>query len=112
MPGRPVGQEAASGAFEHGPAPALVGQTAAAVASEEAELKVPVFNLAELRRLAVRQALAACDGHRGQAAALLGVSLGTMTRLAEECCPEMEQRTGRKRVGRARNSTRSVSSDV
>jgi DNA-binding NtrC family response regulator len=97
-----------------GPPAALGGQptASAAEASEEAEQRVPVFNLAELRRLAVRQALAACDGHRGNAAALLGVSLGTMTRLAEECCPEMEQRTGRKRVARARSSAGSVSSEA
>jgi DNA-binding NtrC family response regulator len=68
----------------------------------EPEPRVPVFNLAELRRLAVRQALAAVDGHRGKAAALLGVSLGTMTRLAEECCPEIEQRTGRRRQTKPR----------
>jgi DNA-binding NtrC family response regulator len=61
------------------------------------EPRVPVLNLDELRRLAVRQALAAADGHRGKAAALLGVSLGTMTRLAAEFCPESEQRTGRRR---------------
>ena len=71
--------------------------TADVSSSPAAEPQVPVFNLAELRRLAVRQALAAVDGHRGKAAALLGVSPGTMTRLADECCPEIEQRTGRRR---------------
>jgi DNA-binding NtrC family response regulator len=64
--------------------------------------RVPVFNLAELRRLAVRQALAAADGHRGRAAALLGVSPGTMSRLAEESCPEIVPRTGRPRRTRPR----------
>ena len=73
-------------------------ETAAIDGAAQPEPRVPVFNLAELRRLAVRQALAAVDGHRGKAAALLGVSPGTMTRLAEECCPEIEQRTGRRRA--------------
>lgn len=62
------------------------------------EPAVPVFNLAELRRLAVRQAIAATGGHRSQAAELLGVSLNTMTRLVAECCPEYAaSRAGRKR---------------
>jgi DNA-binding NtrC family response regulator len=62
------------------------------------EPAVPVFNLVELRRLAVRQALTATDGHRGHAAQLLGVSLNTMTRLVAECCPEhAAARAGRKR---------------
>jgi DNA-binding NtrC family response regulator len=63
---------------------------------------VPVFNLDELRRLAVRQALAKTDGHRGQAAELLGISLSTMTRLALECCPEMAAKVGRRLVNRPR----------
>lgn len=62
------------------------------------EPRVPVFNLDELRRIAVRQALAATAGHRGKAAALLGVSLNTMTRLVTESCPELASpRAGRKR---------------
>jgi DNA-binding NtrC family response regulator len=62
------------------------------------EPAVPVYNLVELRRLAVRQALAATGGHRSQAAELLGVSLNTMTRLVAECCPEQAaSRAGRKR---------------
>ncbi len=55
-------------------------------AKEEARL--PVVNLAELRRRAVRQTMADTGGHRGRAAALLGVSLNTMTRLVAEACPE------------------------
>ena len=62
------------------------------------EPAVPVYNLVELRRLAVRQAIAATEGHRGRAAELLGVSLNTMTRLVAECCPEhAASRAGRKR---------------
>jgi transcriptional regulator with GAF, ATPase, and Fis domain len=62
------------------------------------EPAVPVFNLVELRRLAVRQAMTATGGHRSQAAELLGVSLNTMTRLVAECCPEhAASRAGRKR---------------
>ncbi len=62
------------------------------------EPAVPVYNLVELRRLAVRQAMTATGGHRSQAAELLGVSLNTMTRLVAECCPEQAaSRAGRKR---------------
>ena len=64
----------------------------------EQEPRVPVFNLDELRRLAVRQALEFTGGHRGQAAALLGVSLNTMTRLVAESCPELPAKSGRKRT--------------
>jgi DNA-binding NtrC family response regulator len=42
---------------------------------------LPFFNLSELRRLAVRQALAATNGHKGRAARLLGVHANTLTRL-------------------------------
>jgi DNA-binding NtrC family response regulator len=108
-----------AGAFDPAPLPALAvvepappaaPPTASIPATGIAELdlladpepQVPVFNLAELRRLAVRQALAAVDGHRSKAAALLGVSLGTMTKLADECCPDSAQRTGRRRVAKPR----------
>lgn len=60
--------------------------------------KVPVFNLDELRRLAVRQALAFTHGHRGQAATLLGVSLNTMTRLVADSCPDVLAKSGRRRT--------------
>jgi DNA-binding NtrC family response regulator len=63
---------------------------------------VPVFNLDELRRLAVRQALAKTGGHRGQAADLLGISLNTMTRLASQCCPEITAKVGRRLVNKPR----------
>jgi DNA-binding NtrC family response regulator len=63
------------------------------------ENPLPLVNLEELRKLAVRQALAMTDGHKGKAAQLLGVHLNTMTRLVEEAMPEMSQRrTGRRRV--------------
>jgi DNA-binding NtrC family response regulator len=62
------------------------------------EPAVPTFNLDALRRLAVRQAIAATEGHRGRAAELLGVSLNTMTRLVGECCPEMTTKAGRKKT--------------
>jgi DNA-binding NtrC family response regulator len=84
------------------PAATFAAPAPPADAEPAAEPRVPVFNLGELRRLAVRQALAAADGHRGKAAALLGVSPGTMTRLAEECCPEIAQRTGRRRIVKPR----------
>lgn len=98
-----------AGAFDPAPLPPAVTPPTTAAAPNAAidgptapEPKVPIFNLVELRRLAVRQAMAAVDGHRGKAAALLGVSLGTMTRLADECCPELEQRTGRRRLAKPR----------
>lgn len=48
------------------------------------EPTLPVFNLDELRRIAVRQALAATGGHKGKAAALLGVHINTMTKFVAE----------------------------
>jgi DNA-binding NtrC family response regulator len=65
--------------------------------SRGSEPPLPVFNLDALRRMAVRQALAATDGHRKNAADLLGVSLNTMTRLVAEACPDATAKTGRKR---------------
>lgn len=65
--------------------------------------RLPVVNLAELRRLAVRQTMADTNGHRGRAAELLGVSLNTMTRLVAEACPELPStNVGRKRAVRPR----------
>ncbi len=63
---------------------------------------LPLFNLDELRRLAVCQALAKTEGHRGRAAELLGVSLNTMTRLVAECCPDVAAKSGRKRTVKPR----------
>jgi len=56
------------------------------------ENPLPVLNLDALKRLAVKQALAITGGHKGQAAALLGVHLNTMTRLVEEAVPSASQR--------------------
>lgn len=42
---------------------------------------VPVFNLAELKRIVVRQALTSTNDGNRQAAAILGVALATMTRV-------------------------------
>ncbi len=53
---------------------------------------LPVVNLEELRKLAVRQALAMTDGHKGKAARLLGVHINTMTRLVEEALPAASRR--------------------
>ncbi len=81
------------------PPGSISAEQADVVAAEPAvEMRVPVFNLDELRKLAVRQALEHTDGHRGQAAALLGVSLNTMTRLVAEACPEIQAKSGRKRA--------------
>jgi DNA-binding NtrC family response regulator len=81
-------------------APPIAGLTvevepAAPVAAEE---QVPTFNLEELRRMAVRQALAVTAGHRGRAARLLGVSASRMSKLAAEACPDSVARTGRRRL--------------
>jgi DNA-binding NtrC family response regulator len=56
---------------------------------------LPLVNLEELRKMAVRQALAMTDGHKGKAAQLLGVHLNTMTRLVEEAMPEASRRRPR-----------------
>ena len=61
---------------------------------------LPVFHLDELRRLAVRQALAAAEGHRGRAALLLGVSPNTMTKLVADVCPGEQAARGRPRKAR------------
>jgi DNA-binding NtrC family response regulator len=75
-------------------------ESAALPASEP---DVPVLNLSELRRLAVRHAMRVTNGHRGRAAELLGVSLNTMTRLVAEACPELPStNVGRKRAVRPR----------
>ena len=66
------------------------------------EPALPTFNLAGLRRLAVRQALAATRGHRGRAADLLGVSLNTMTKMVTDACPEMATTRGRKPAAKPR----------
>jgi len=42
---------------------------------------LPLMDLSQLRRIAVRQALRATQGHKGRAARLLGVHPNTMTRL-------------------------------
>jgi len=97
-PGRPAAPAAAAGLPAAPREPGDEGR-----GEPPPEPRVPVFNLMELRRLAVRQALAAADGHRGRAAALLGVSPGTMSRLAEECCPDDAPRTGRPRRSRPRH---------
>ena len=79
-------------------------ETAASIVAPAAppEPILPLYNLDELRRLAVRQALTSTDGHRGKAAELLGVSLNTMTRLVAECCPEIAAKAGRKRAVKPR----------
>ncbi|MFM8494352.1 MAG: sigma 54-interacting transcriptional regulator [Planctomycetia bacterium] len=63
------------------------------------EPTLPVFNLDELRRLAVRQALVATGGHKGRAAAMLGVHLNTMTKFVAELSGDA---IPPRRVGRPR----------
>jgi DNA-binding NtrC family response regulator len=46
-----------------------------------ADSSLPLLDLSQLRRAAVRQALRATRGHKGRAARLLGVHPNTMTRL-------------------------------
>lgn len=65
------------------------------------DAELPVLNLEALRRLAVRQALARSKGHKGHAAALLGVHLNTMTRLVENAGVDSHaRRRGRPRRAR------------
>lgn len=91
--------EASTAALDRGDAAEIqAGEPSDVQGSSLAEPRVPVFNLDELRRLAVRQALDFTQGHRGQAAALLGVSLNTMTRLVAESCPDVPTKSGRKRA--------------
>lgn len=88
--------------FEPSPPPPPFAHVAEPATVDGAEPTLPFLNLDQLRRRAVRQALAAAGGHRGRAAALLGVSLNTMTRLAGEACPEIRATRGRRRVNRPR----------
>jgi transcriptional regulator with GAF, ATPase, and Fis domain len=69
---------------------------AASSAPEPKPTSPETFNLAELRRDAVRRALVATDGHYGRAAALLGVSPKTMTKLAAEARPGTVAKRGRR----------------
>ena len=81
------------------PAPEAADVPVAAMASLPVTIDnpLPIVNLDELRKLAVRQALAMTEGHKGKAAQLLGVHLNTMTRLVEEAMPEASRRrTGRR----------------
>ena len=64
------------------------------------DISLPVVNLEELKKIAVRQALAMTDGHKGKAAQLLGVHLNTITRLVEEALPEASRRRQGRRVAR------------
>ncbi len=64
---------------------------------ESAPVNPEAFKLDELRRDAVRRALAVTEGHYGRAAALLGVSPKTMTKLAAEACPGQQAKRGRRR---------------
>jgi len=72
-------------------------RNAAASEPAQGESNAETFNLADLRRDAVRRALDRTEGHYGRAAALLGVSAKTMTRLAAEACPGVVAKRGRRR---------------
>lgn len=88
--------------------PAAVGAGPApdAPAGAGPEASLPMLQLDELRRLAVRQALAAAEGHRGRAALLLGVSPNTMTKLVAEACPGEQSVRGRPRKARGAKEAR------
>ena len=70
------------------------------VAAEGFQIPADLLNLEVLRRLAVRQAMAVTEGHKGRAAELLGVHINTMTRLVEDAVPASSQR----RIGRPRKA--------
>lgn len=78
---------------------ATVPPAAASAAPAVDKPTLPVVNLEELRRLAVRQALVATGGHKGRAAAMLGVHLNTMTKFVAELSGEA---VPPRRVGRPR----------
>ena len=82
------------------PATVNAGPAPDASAGAGPEASLPMLHLDELRRLAVRQALAAAEGHRGRAALLLGVSPNTMTKLVAEACPGEQAARGRPRKAR------------
>jgi len=52
--------------------------------SSQVDNQLPVFDLNELRTMAVQQALRATEGHKGRAAKLLGVHANTLTRMLAE----------------------------
>jgi DNA-binding NtrC family response regulator len=54
---------------------------------------LPIMDLAQLRRAAVRQAMRATRGHKGRAARLLGVHPNTMTRLLSQLRRESDAGT-------------------
>ena len=66
--------------------------TAASRSGEDPTL--PFTDLSRLRRVAVRQALRATQGHKGRAARLLGVHPNTMTRLIAQDRPSDETTAG------------------
>jgi len=57
-----------------------------------ADAEPPTFNLREVRNRTVRAAMAAAGNHFGKAAALLGVSPNTLTKLVAEACPELSRK--------------------
>lgn len=69
-------------------APMLPNQTVAAAPGED---RLPFFDLAKLRSVAVRQALRATGGHKGRAAKLLGVHANTLTRMLAELKDQPEE---------------------
>ena len=77
--------------------PAVPAAAAPAPAPESPPAGSETFNLNTLRHDAVRRALVATTGHYGRAAALLGVSAKTMTKLVAEACPERQAKRGRRR---------------
>lgn len=95
---RPAAGSSASPAAPVLAAPALASAPDAAAGrpARRADPVLPVCNLVELRQIAVRQALTAAEGRLGAAAAILGVSRNTMTKLVAEACPERAGRQDRR----------------
>ena len=80
------------------PAPSVaIPPAAPAAAPTGGDPVLPLLDLDELRRIAVRQAMAATAGHRGKAARLLGVCPNTMTKLVSQACPDAPATQGRRR---------------
>jgi DNA-binding NtrC family response regulator len=81
----------------------------ATAAASHAETELPTFNLREVRNRTVRAAMAAAGNHFGKAAALLGVSPNTLTKLVAEACPELSRK---KRAAHSKRHAFSVAPAV
>jgi DNA-binding NtrC family response regulator len=97
--GQPLPPDLSAEVLTAAASPSASSRAASAGAGEPT---LPVFNLDELRRIAVRQALAVTGGHKGKAAALLGVHINTMTKFVAEAAAGLVPTLGAGRPRRPR----------